>query len=90
MAEKNRGQERNVGQNRGQEQQQDRGLNQGRENVSNTQNPEIQRTSSGIGQQKGSQQRGNLSEGGMGYGRSSEPDSGSLRQESEGGRESGL
>lgn len=90
MAEKNRGQERNIGQNRGQEQQQDRDLNQGRKNVSNTQTPQTQKTSSGLGQQQGSQQRGNLSEGGMGYGRSGEPDSGLQREESEGGRESGL
>lgn len=90
MAEKNRGQERNIGQNRGQEQQQGRGLGQERENVGNIQKPQTQKSSRGIGQQGSNQQQENLSEGGMGYGRSGEPDSDMLREESGGGRGSSL
>lgn len=86
MADKNRGQERKIGQNRGQEQQQGRGLEQERENVGNLQGPQTHKSSRGIDQQGGRQQQENISEGGMGYGRSGEPDSDVLREESGGSR----
>jgi hypothetical protein len=90
MADKNRSQERNLGQNRGQEQQQDRGMNQGRENVGNIQSPQTGRTSSDLEQQRGNQQKGKTSEGGMGYGRSSESGSERFGEESQSSRGSSL
>lgn len=90
MADKNRGQERNIGQNRGQEQQQDRSLNQGRENVGNSQSPITQNTSSDLGQQSNQQRGSSTQSGGMGYGRNQEPGSENLSEDSQGGRGSSL
>jgi len=70
MADNNRNQQRNVGQQREQEQQRGRGMEQQRDNMSNTQSPMKEHTSSGMGQQRGSQQERSSAQPGLGSERS--------------------